>query len=330
MWILVAALTLLSVLSLLAYRIMIDVKPRMSRATPGRSHQSEIGALQTRLMVHVRALGETIGERHLGRPQALQAAADYVRQTWSHQGLPVSEERFEVGGQPVVNLFVEQTGSARPKEILVVGAHYDTAPGTPGANDNGTGVALLLEMARALKDEKFKRTIRYVAFVNEEPPHYFTEHMGSRVHASGARARGENIVAMISLETLGYYSSAAGTQGYPFPLGVFYPRTGNFLGVVGNLRSRALVAEFLRHFMTAGDFPVEGIATFDWIPGISWSDHWSFWQEGYPALMLTDTAPFRYPEYHGNQDVPGRITALEYARAALGVVQAVRGLATAP
>ena len=330
MWILLASLTLLSVLSLLAYRFMIDVKPRMSRTASGQSHQSEIEALQTRLMVHVQVLGETIGERHLGRPQALQAAADYVRQTWSHQGLTVSEERFEVGGQPVVNLIVEQTGSARPEEILVVGAHYDTAPGTPGANDNGTGVALLLEMARALKNETFQRTIRYVAFVNEEPPHCFTERMGSRVHARGARARGENIVAMISLETLGYYSSSAGTQGYPFPLGLFYPRTGNFVGVVGNLRSRALVIKFLEHFMAASDSPVEGIATFDWIPGISWSDHWSFWQEGYPALMLTDTAPFRYPEYHGSQDVPGRITALEYARAALGVVQAVRGLATAP
>jgi len=330
MWILVASLTLLSVLSFLAYRIMIDVKPRMSRTASGQSHQSEIEALQTRLMGHVRVLGETIGERHLGRPQALQAATDYIRSEWTRHGMSVSEERFEVGGQPVVNLIAEQTGSARPKEILVVGAHYDSAPGTPGANDNGTGVALLLEMAHALKGETFQRTIRYVAFVNEEPPHYFTEHMGSRVHASGARARGENIVAMISLETLGYYSSAAGTQGYPFPFGVFYPRTGNFLGVVGNLRSRALVAEFLRHFMTAGDFPVEGIATFDWIPGISWSDHWSFWQEGYPALMLTDTAPFRYPEYHGSHDVPNRITPTEFARAAHGIIAAVRGLAAAP
>jgi Peptidase family M28 len=262
MWILLAGVALLGVLSLLAYRTMIDVKPRMSRSASGQSRQSESEALKTHLMAHVRVLGETIGERHLGRPQALQAAADYVRQTWSHQGLPVSEERFEVGGQPVANLFVEQTGSARPEEILVVGAHYDTAPGTPGANDNGTGVALLLEMARVLKDETFQRTIRYVAFVNEEPPHYFTERMGSRVHARGARARGENIVAMISLETLGYYSSGAGTQGYPFPLGLFYARTGNFLGVVGNLRSRALVVDFLRHFMAAGDFPVEGIATF--------------------------------------------------------------------
>jgi Zn-dependent M28 family amino/carboxypeptidase len=191
-------------------------------------------------------------------------------------------------------------------------------------------VALLLEMTRALKDEKFQRTIRYVAFVNEEPPHYFTERMGSRVHARGARARGENIVAMISLETLGYYSSAAGTQGYPFPFGVFYPRTGNFVGVVGNLRSRPLVVEVIQHFMAASDFPVEGIATFEGIPGINWSDHWSFWKEGYPALMLTDTAPFRYPHYHGAHDLPEQVVAPEFARASHGIIAAVRGLATAP
>jgi hypothetical protein len=309
---------------------MIDVKPRMSRTVIGQGHQAEIAALQVRLMGHVRVLGESIGERHLGRPHALRAAADYIRKAWTSHGWSVSEERFEVEGQAVANLFVEQKGSGEPETILVVGAHYDSAPGTPGANDNGTGVALLLEMARILKDEKFQRTIRYVAFVNEEPPYYFTERMGSRVHARGARSRGENIVAMISLETLGYYASAAGTQGYPFPLGFFYPRTGNFLGVVGNLRSRALVVEFLRHFMAAGDFPVEGIATFAWIPGISWSDHWSFWTEGYPAIMLTDTAPFRYPDYHGSHDLPKRIAGPEFARAAQGIIGAVRGLASAP
>ena len=329
MWTLLAIGSVLVVLSVVAYHVMINVKPSESQRVSGANHV-EITAFQKPLMAHVRVLGDIIGERHLGRPQALQAAADYIRREWTRHGMSVSEERFEVAGRPVVNLIVEQKGSRTPEAIVLVGAHYDTAPGTPGANDNGTGVALLLEMARALKDEKFKRTIRYVAFVNEEPPHYFTERMGSRVHARGAGARGENIAAMISLETLGYYSSTAGTQGYPFPFGLFYPRTGNFLGVVGNLRSRALVVEFLRHFMAASDFPVEAVATFQWIPGINWSDHWSFWKEGYPAIMLTDTAPFRYPEYHGSQDVPGRITALEYARAALGVVQAVRGLATAP
>ena len=328
MWVLLASLALLGLLSLLAYRIMVDVKPHTSRTIIDRSHQSEIEAIQGRLMEHVRVLSVTIGERHLGRPKALQAAADYIREIWTHDRLAVSEERFEAEGQTVVNVIVEQPGSVRPTEIIVVGAHYDSVPGTPGANDNGTGVALLLEMARALKDTPVARTIRYVAFVNEEPPYFFTESMGSRVHAHGARSRAENVVAMISLETLGYYSSVVGTQAYPFPLGFFYSRTGNFLGVVGNLRSRALVVDFLQRFMAATDFPAEGVATFEWIPGINWSDHWSFWTEGYPAIMLTDTAPFRYPHYHGPRDLPDHVVAPDFAKASYGIIAAVHGLAT--
>jgi len=330
MWILLAGLALLVVLSVLAYRTMIDVKPGFARPGPDSRRESEIAALQARLMEHVHVLGGEIGERHLGRPQALQAASDYMRDVWTRQGWSVSAERFEVGGQAVANLTVEQRGSERPEEIVVIGAHYDTAPGTPGANDNGTGVALLLEISRAFKDARLPRTLRYVAFVNEEPPYFFSEHMGSRVHARGARRRGENIVAMVSLETLGYYTSEDGTQRYPFPFGFFYPRTGNFLAVVGNLRSRDLVVDFLKHFMAASDFPVEGAATFEWIPGINWSDHWSFWKEGYRALMLTDTAPFRYPHYHGAHDLPDQVVATEFARAAHGIMAAVRGLATNP
>lgn len=328
MWILLASLALLAVLSFLAYRNMIDVKPRVSRVAVGRTQQAEIAALRTRLMEHVRVLGVEIGERHLARPESLQAAARYIREVWTRQGWSVSEERFEAGGRAVANLIVQQTGSARPEEIVVVGAHYDTAPGTPGANDNGTGVALLLEMSRALKDAPRPRTLRYVAFVNEEPPYFFSEHMGSRVHARDARRRGEHIVAMVSLETLGYYASEEGTQRYPFPFGVFYPRAGNFLAVVGNLRSRELVVDFLRRFMAASDFPVEGAAAFQWIPGISWSDHWSFWTEGYPAIMLTDTAPYRYPHYHGAQDLPEQLAAQDFAQASHGIIAAVRGLAT--
>jgi len=210
----------------------------------------------------------------------------------------------------------------------VVGAHYDSVIGSPGANDNATGVAVLLEMSRVLKQEAPLRTVRFVAFVNEEPPYFLTELMGSREHARRARQRGEDIQAMFSLETLGYYSNDPGSQKYPLPLGAFYPRTGNFLGVVGKLSSRRLVVDFLRQFMSVSDFPVEGIATFEWIPGINWSDHWSFWKEGYPALMLTDTAPYRYPEYHASRDLPENLNGPEFARAAHGIIQTVRRLAS--
>ncbi len=223
---------------------------------------------------------------------------------------------------------MEQKGAERPGTIVVVGAHYDSVIGSPGANDNATGVAILLEMSRALKQDAPFRTVRFVAFVNEEPPYFLTELMGSREHARRARQRGEDIQAMFSLETLGYYSKDPGSQKYPLPLGAFYPRTGNFLGVVGKLSSRRLVVDFLRQFMSVSDFPVEGIATFEWISGINWSDHWSFWKEGYPALMLTDTAPYRYPEYHASRDLPENLNGPEFARAAHGIIQTVRRLAS--
>ena len=151
--------------------------------------------------------------------------------------------------------------------------------------------------------------------------------MGSRVHARNARQRGEAIVAMVSLETIGYYSDASGSQSYPFPFGLLYPSAGNFLAVVGNLPSRHLAIDFLRAFMVVSDFPVEGVATFEMLPGINWSDHWSFWKEGYPALMLTDTAPFRYPHYHAPEDIPDKLTPPAFARVGHGIIQAVRHLA---
>jgi hypothetical protein len=328
-WAALAVLALLTVVCVLVYRVMIDVKPKVDRPT-STANRGEVALLQERLMGHVQVLGGVIGERHLGRSEALRAAAAYIRTTWVRHGLSVSDEPFDVSSQPVMNLVVEQRGVSTPQDIIVVGAHYDSAPGTPGANDNGTGVALLLEMARLLKDEALPKTIRYVAFVNEEPPYFFSERMGSRVHARRARQRGDNIVAMLSLETVGYYTTAAQTQRYPFLFGLFYPHTGDFLAVVGNLRSRWLVGAFIGQFMAAGDFPVEGAATFEWIPGVNWSDHWSFWKEGYPAIMLTDTAPFRYPDYHGGGDVPARIAAPQYAHAAHGIIQAVRELARTP
>lgn len=330
-WMAVGGVLVLSaagILSPIGYAVMIGVKSTVDRPVMDETARRDIEALGGRLMGHVGVLASEIGERNLFRPEGLRAAAGYIRQVWRGQGFPVSEEALEVLGQRCVNLFVEHRGSSRPGEIVLVGAHYDSLIGTAGANDNATGVAVLLEMSGILKQAIPARTLRFVAFVNEEPPYFHTEQMGSRVHARNARSRGEKIVAMLSLETLGYYAQAPGTQRYPFPFGAFYPATGNFVAVVGNLASRGLVVEFLRHFMLATDFPVEGAATLPWIPGVDWSDHWSFWKEGYPAVMLTDTAPYRYPEYHTTQDLPEKLNGREFARAAHGIIEAVRRLAT--
>jgi hypothetical protein len=323
----VAILGAALILAVTAYLVMIDVKPRGRRPTSGPEALREMQRLEAEMRRHVGVLAQGIGERNLGRPRALDDAARYIAHVWRQRGFPVTEETFAVAGGTVRNIIAEQRGVRDRSAIVLVGAHYDTAPGTPGANDNATGVALLLEMSRALARTAFPCTVRYVAFVNEEPPHFSTDDMGSRVHARGARQRGEQILAMLSLETLGYYTQEPRTQAYPFPFDLLYPSTGNFLTVVGNIASRRLVVDFLRHFAAASDFPVEGAATFEWIPGVAWSDHAPFWAEGFPAIMLTDTAPFRYPEYHGAGDLPDRIAWPEFARAADGIIRAVGALA---
>jgi len=218
-------------------------------------------------------------------------------------------------------------GGARAEEIVVVGAHYDSARGTPGANDNGSGVAAMLELARIFREAKLARTVRFVAFVNEEPPFSNTDEMGSRQYARRTKARGEKVVGMLSLETIGWYSDHRGTQRYPFPLSLFYPSRGNFLGFVGNLDSRALLHEAIGSFRRHAAFPSEGIAAPRSIPGVDWSDHAPFWDEGYPALMLTDTAPYRYPHYHSAQDTPDKVDYERLARVVTGLAGMLRDLA---
>jgi Zn-dependent M28 family amino/carboxypeptidase len=220
-----------------------------------------------------------------------------------------------VQGRACHNIETEIRGS-RP-EIVVIGAHYDSVFGSPGANDNASGVAALLALARRFAGKPAAQTLRFVAFVNEEPPYFQTEQMGSFVYASRCKARGDRIFAMISLETIGYFSDKPGSQSYPSPgLGAFYPRTGNFIGFVGNFGSRALVRRAIGLFREQGKVPSEGAALPSFIPGVAWSDQWSFWQCGYPAIMITDTAPFRYPHYHESTDTPDK---LEYDRFALVV-----------
>ena len=147
--------------------------------------------------------------------------------------------------------------------------------------------------------------------------------MGSLVYARQCRKREENIVAMISLETIGYYRDKPNTQKYPVPLSFFYPDKGNFVAVVGNLKSKPLVQSFARSFMEASDFPIECAALFGFITGIDWSDHWSFWKAGYPAIMLTDTALFRYPYYHSVQDTPDKLNYPALSRVTYGIFKAL-------
>lgn len=288
-------------------------------------------ALAARLQAHVQMLAGRIGERNMWHPERLEQAARYIEAELAAAGCAVEAHSYTLNGHTVRNIVARIEGHERPQEIVVIGAHYDSVLGSPGANDNATGVAALLELARALCAEQPNRTLRLVAFVNEEPPFFKTSEMGSRVYARQAKQRGEKIVAMASLETVGYYSEAEDSQMFPFPpLRFFYPTRANFIAFVANFRSRALLQRSLKAFRASSTFPAEGLVAPEWLIGIDWSDQWSFWRSGYPAIMITDTAPFRYRHYHTQQDTPDKVNYGALSRLLPGLVGMTRTLAGSP
>jgi len=293
---------------------------------PGRSFRGVLPplsaaqrALGAALRQDVETLAVEIGARNVWRPAGYRAAADFIENALRQAGLNVTRQTFAANGEPCVNLAAEVPGRTRADELVVVGAHYDAVLGSPAANDNASGVAALLALARTFAGRPAARTLRLVAFANEEPPFFQTEQMGSLVYARQCRQRGEDIVAMLSLETIGAYSAEAGSQKYPFPVGLFYPSRGDFIGFVGKTSQAGLVRRCVAAFRRQAAFPSEGGALPAWMPGIGWSDHWAFWQAGYPALMVTDTAPFRYRHYHTDQDTPDKLDYDRMARVVTGL-----------
>ena len=282
---------------------------------------------ETTLRAYVQTLAGEIGERNVWRPHALHAAADYLRRQWEAQGYRVVAHEVTFERRRWANLEVVRPGRRAPNEIVIVGAHYDSVFGSPGANDNGSGVAALLELSRLFAARDTGRTLRFVAFVNEEPPFFQTGDMGSQHYARAARAKGEDIRAMLALETIGYYDDAPGSQHYPPFFSLFFPDRGNFIGMVSNFGSCALLKRAVAAFRAASDFPIEHVATFGWVPGVDWSDHGSFWSEGYPAIMITDTALYRYPYYHSARDTPDKVDYARLARVTAALAAVVEALA---
>jgi Zn-dependent M28 family amino/carboxypeptidase len=261
----------------------------------------------SRLRAHVQMLAGTIGERHLWRCEALDRAARYISSRFESSRYTPALQTFDVARIPVSNVEATLPGIDPSAGIVVVGAHYDSVSGCPGANDNGTGVAAMLELAQRFSRRPQPRTLRFVAFVNEEPPFFRTAHMGSVVHANAAKDRGDRITAMLALETMGYFSDEQGSQQYPEDIAAHYPDVGNFIGFVANSASAPLLLESKQAFEQRTRFPLQALAAPDDVAGVGWSDHWAFWQAGYQAMMVTDTAPFRYPWYHTAEDTPDKV-----------------------
>lgn len=295
-------------------------------AIPGKSYREPLPPLSDEekqlahnLREHVVSIATR--EHNYLNPAELEAAARYIEGLLQGFGYTVGTQRFSREGHEARNIEVELPGR-NAGHVIVVGAHYDSVIGAPGANDNGSGVGALIELARLTRGTRPEVTVRFVAFVDEEPPFFQSGEMGSQRYARRCRARGEAVTAMFSLETIGYYSSRPGSQHYPPPLQLFYPTTGNFIAFVANLRSRALLHRAIAAFRRHARFPSEGIAAPAVVPGIDWSDHGSFWQQGYPALMITDTALYRYPDYHAESDTPEKVDYERLAR----VVTGLRGM----
>jgi Zn-dependent M28 family amino/carboxypeptidase len=284
-------------------------------------------ALELGLREDVRVLAEVVGERNLRHPDALAAAADFIDVSFVHAGYEVHRQRFEATGFASDNLEAEVRGATLPNEIVVVGAHYDTVSGSAGADDNASGTAALLALARAFGQRQVRRTLRFVAFTNEEPPYFQTDQMGSLVYARACRAKREPIVGMLSLESLGYFSDEPGSQSYPFPFGLIFPPVGDFVAFIADPASDELLTRAVGTFRHASTVRSQGAALPAIVPGVGWSDHWAFWKAGYPAVMVTDTAPFRNPNYHRQSDVRATLAYDRLASVVTGLEAVVADLA---
>lgn len=290
-----------------------ELCPTLSRAELGLRHE---------LFAHVSKLAVDIGERSLERFDNHELAANYIADSFRGYGLSVEEQAFSLGQRSLRNIVCQIPAAVQGAPILIIGAHYDTVVGTPGADDNATGVAALLTLACWLKRSGIRPafTVRFVAFANEET--YAYESMGSYVYAKACRAKQERLVGMLSLEMLGVYSSREGSQKYPWPFNLFYPTKANFVGFIGNYKGRQFVRRCVELFRKEGRIPSQGCAAPSWVPDVSRSDHYPFWIFGYPALMVTDTSNFRYPLYHTAED---SIDKLDFDKLTL-VVCGLQGL----
>lgn len=280
-----------------------------------------------RMRRDVEMMATTIGFRNLHHPEAYQRAEDYLIAQLVRAGYSPRLQRLDTTHEGVrtqpANIVVEVTGTKMPQRRLVIGAHYDTfsrdGKETPGANDNASGCAALLELARRLKDQPREVTIELVLFANEEPPFFWTDQMGSLIYARSLKASGAEVVGMISLDTMGVYSDEPNSQKYPPVVGVAYPSTGNFVAFVGTESSAAWIKEWVGTFRSVSQFPAEGAAMPMIVPRIGSSDHWSFWKQGWPSLMVTDTAIYRSPHYHQLRDTAEKLDYERMARVVDGI-----------
>jgi Zn-dependent M28 family amino/carboxypeptidase len=283
--------------------------------------------LEKNLRIHVEKLALEIGERNFRMYEKLQQAAEYIAYEFKKYGYKYELQEYYLRTKQYKNIIATHYGVSQPDRVIIIGAHYDSVWGSPGADDNGSGVAGLLELARLISHEKTSKSVKFIAFVNEEPPFFRTKWMGSNVYVRQAYSKKEVIDAMLCLESIGYFSQREGSQNYPPFFNFFYPNKGNFIAIVGNLKSKSLVKEVVESFRKNSDFPIESVATFGFIPGVDFSDHLSFWKYGYKAVMITDTAFYRNPNYHTQSDLPHTLDYKSLSEVVKGLYHVILSLA---
>lgn len=296
-------------------------QPLLSRTTPNPNRTVD----PARLEAHVRKLTSELGPRDESHIDNLDRVALYIQNEFALTGATISEQPYRVEGKVYRNV-VAQLGPETPERI-VVGAHYDTAGPLPGADDNASGVAGLIELAYLLGKQQLPTRVELVAFTLEEPPYFRTSGMGSFVHAESLRKQNARVKAMLSLEMIGYFSNSAGSQHFPAALlQAFYPSQGNFIAVVGRIGEGLLVRRIKGAMRAASPLPVYSINAPSFVPGVDFSDQLNYWHAGYPAVMITDTAFYRNRNYHTAEDTQEKLDYKRMATVIEGVYAAVSEL----
>jgi hypothetical protein len=288
----------------------------------GANISTPISVDSTKLETHVRTLSQSFVPRDESHPENLDRCAAYIRREFESASARVSEQPFTIDGKTYRNVIAHF--GPETKEMVVVGAHYDTAGPLPGADDNASGVAGLLELARLLGNRQLPMRVELVAYTLEEPPFFRSEQMGSAMHAKALKREGAVVRVMFSLEMIGYFNDAPDSQRFPSSaFSLFYPTEGNFISVVGKIDDGMLVRRIKKAMTGATSLPVYSLNAPRLIPGVDLSDHLSYWLEGYPAVMITDTAFYRNANYHTLDDTAERLDYRRMGQAVEGVYAAV-------
>jgi hypothetical protein len=306
-------------LSLLVYGWYRLAQPMWSSVAPAND---AVVVPTASLEKHVRVLSTDFADRSFDNTPRLEGAAKYIEAELTSMGLKVIAQNFTAQDRSFRNLVV-QLGPDTP-DVLVIGAHYDVAGKQPGADDNASGIAGLIELARLLKNAKLQRRVELVAYANEEPPYFRTPWMGSAVHARALKASGKRALLMLSLECIGYFSDAPGSQSHPVSLlNAVYPTVGNFIALVGYYEDGDVSRRVKTAMMAGSDLPVHSINAPGFVVGIDFSDHLNYANEGFVGMMVTDTAFYRNKAYHTPQDTADRLDYQRMGKVVDGVYRAV-------